>query len=145
MVPWLFASSIFCEILDTKISEYSFILKSSPGLGIGVFATQEIHEGTTIVFFDENYQHRRMHKNDIPSEFLKYCVAESDDIWICPQRFDQMEIAWYLNHSKSPNIKRIKSGMCVVATPIKKGEEITINYNDFDEPEHLIEQYYYCE
>ncbi len=124
------------------ITEFSLILKVAGSLGIGIFATHDIPVGTKIVCFPEGYEHRVMHKKDIPAEFLKYCIAKTDDLWLCPHRFDHMEIAWYMNHSDSPNTRKIAEGVCVVIREIKEGDQVTIDYNDLDEPEHLKEDFY---
>lgn len=129
-------------IVGIEITEFSFILKpSSISSRVGVFATKDIPNGTKIVFFPSDFEHRKLPKKEIPDEFLYYCVAETNEMWFCPQRFDRMEIAWYLNHSDKPNIKRVEHGTCYTLKEIKKGEEILIDFNDFNEPEDAKIEY----
>ncbi|MBI2774457.1 SET domain-containing protein [Candidatus Dependentiae bacterium] len=133
---------VFCDESHTRINEFSFVLKPSLIAGVGIFAAHDIAKGTKIVFFPEGYQHRMLPKKDIPEEFLKYCVAKTEEVWVAPHKFDHMEIAWYLNHSVDPNIKRAEPGSCYSLRDIQKGEEILINYNDFNEPENTKEEYF---
>ena len=66
---------------------------------------------------------------------------------ICPPDFGYMPVGWYLNHSSTPNAMRdLKEsetyGRWLAARDISEGEEITINYNDLDEPDVHKEHYY---
>lgn len=133
-------------------SEFSFMIKPSPLGGVGVFATHDIPKGT--VLFDQNFQIRTMKIKDVPSSLIQYCIYISEDECLCPTRFDRMEIGWYINHSSTPNIarsstssnsdraKNIKESIIHTIQDIKAGEEILIDYNCYDEPESLKEDYY---
>lgn len=126
----------------TVWSEYSFTLQPSSIGGIGVFASHDIPEGTKI--FRENHSHRKLKIKDIPEPFRKYCIFLSDEECICPERFDRMEIGWYLNHSEKPNIS-YKNDMkrFITIRDIKAGEEMLMDYNELNEPEHLKEAYFF--
>lgn len=52
------------------------------------------------------------------------------------------KIGWYINHSREPNIHKIGEDHIVTSRAIKAGEEILIDYNQLNEPEHLKEDYY---
>lgn len=133
-------------------SEFSFMLKPSPLGGVGVFATHDIPAGTHV--FNPNFEIRTMKVKDVPAALLQYCIYINDDECLCPERFDRMEIGWYINHSSSPNIARkgaisnaeavrnIKARIFHAIQDIKSGDEILIDYNCLDEPEHLKEDYY---
>lgn len=131
-------------------SEFSFILKPSPLRGIGVFATHALSAGT--VLFSGTHKVRTLHVKDIPQEFIKYCVLVNDEECLCPERFDRIEIGWHLNHSSGPNIALMKQNADAIGSStdsrmyvikdIKAGEEILIDYNSLNEPEHLKEDYY---
>lgn len=127
----------------TDITEFSFILKPSTiaGAGVGVFAAHDIEKGSKIVFLEDN-QWRVLHKRDIPDDFLKLCAAQGNDFYICTNRFDHMEICWYLNHSDMPNITMIDFTTYEANRDIKKGEEIFMDYNQLNEPESEKESYY---
>ena len=133
-------------------SEFSFMLQPSPLGGVGVFATHDIPAGTLL--FNQNFELRTMKVIDVPAALLKYCIYISDEECLCPERFDRMEIGWYINHSSTPNIarknrvsnaeavKNIKERTVHAVRDIKAGEEILIDYNSLDEPEHMKEDYY---
>lgn len=121
-------------------SEFSFILKPSPIGGIGVFATHDIPSGKRI--FSGEFTRRKMKTKDLPLEFRKYVIFINDEECFCPERFDRMEIGWYINHSDTPNITEISDKHLVALRDIKAGEEILLDYNELNEPEHLKESYY---
>ena len=58
-----------------------------------------------------------------------------------PIDFGKMEIGWYLNHSYFPNTFH-KEYHFYALKDIKAGEEITIDYNDLEEPEAQKESFY---
>lgn len=133
-------------------SEFSFMLKPSLLGGVGVFATHEIPKGTHL--FNQDFNIRVLKVKDVPSSLLQYCIYVSDEECLCPERFDRMEIGWYINHSSTPNIARqsavsnaeavkdIKKRTVHAIQDINAGDEILIDYNTLDEPEHLKECYY---
>lgn len=132
-------------------SEFSFILKPSPLGGIGIFATHDIAAGTLV--FNAPYKLRIVKIKDIPAPFLQYCIYINNDECLAPDRFDCMGIGWYTNHSATPNIAKrgpIKDENgnydpdteVYAIKDIKAGDEILIDYNTFDEPEHLKEDYF---
>ncbi|MGD9152307.1 MAG: SET domain-containing protein [Gammaproteobacteria bacterium] len=124
----------------TECNEFSFILKPSPIRKVGVFATHDIPAGTR-VFAD--FSPRKMKIKDVPAEFRSYCVFINKDECSCPERFDRMEIVWYINHSDKPNVTKTPEPYRLVTTrDIRAGEEILINFNEYNEPEHLKESYY---
>ena len=133
-------------------SEMSCMLKPSPLRGIGVFATHDIPAGAIV--FTSTFEFRTLKVKDVPPALLRFCIYISDEECICPERFDRMEIGWYINHSDTPNIARkstipfteaIKSTQeraIYAICDIKAGDEILIDYNHLDEPEHLKEDFY---
>lgn len=137
-------------------SEFSFILKPSllSSLDIGVFATHDIAAGTLLV--DKGHKIRILKIKDIPAEFIKYCTFINDDECVVPERFDRMEIGWFIHHSDVPNIASnesvfkdfdIRNGVIPAYSfyaikDIKAGDEILIDYNYLNEPEHLKDDYY---
>lgn len=139
-------------------SEFSCMLKPSPIGGVGVFATQDIAAGTHV--FHHPHELRVLKVKDIPESLRCYCIYLNNDEAVCPERFDRMEIGWYINHSEQPNIARkapirnahesdqsiiisdMKERVVYAIKDIKAGDELVINYNDLSEPEHLKEDYY---
>lgn len=123
-------------------NEFSFILKTSPIGGIGVFATHDIEPGVKLAVYTEKHKSRLLHENEIPKELLMYCVAKENDMWTCPEDFSRMEVGWHLNHSNTPNSERRGKGLFYSVKEIKAGEEITLDYNTLGEPEDKKEDYY---
>lgn len=121
-------------------TEFSFILQPSSLGGIGVFATHDIPKGTQV--FSNKSSPRKLKINEVPPALIKYCIYLDDEYCLCPERFDRMEIGWYLNHSDHPNIKKQAENYVVAIRDIKAGDEILMDYNDLNEPEHLKEDYY---
>lgn len=120
-------------------TEFSFILAPSILGGIGVFAAHDIPQGALL--FSGKHAWRTLKRKEIPPDFLKYCIFINDEECRCPERFDRIEIGWYINHSHHPNIGKINTLMYALRD-IKAKEEILIDYNELNEPEHLKEAYY---
>jgi hypothetical protein len=139
-------------------SEFSFILKPSPLGGVGVFAVHDLEAGVPIA--NKPCEVRIISIEDVPPPLRQYCVYISEKEAICPERFDRMEIGWFVNHSATPNIegknvvcdlgsmskedilKALKARTAVTLREIKAGEEILINYNSLNEPEQMKEEYF---
>ncbi|QQR49716.1 SET domain-containing protein [bacterium] len=124
-------------------SEFSFILKPSSLGGVGVFAMHDIPAGTPL--FRTDHRSRTFKTKDLDPEFIKYCVLVNDEECRGPERFDRLEISWYLNHSHMPNIAKYDKPTdrgCYALKDIKAGDEILIDYSGLNEPEHLKEDYY---
>lgn len=122
-----------------KEEEFLVILKPSPIDGIGIFATTFIKKGRIVL---PRIKTRRAKIIDIPSAFLKYCVFLNNEECSCPNSFIHMEIGWYMNHSDKPNVMRKEDRNIYAIEDIKEGDEILIDYNQFEEPEHLKDEYF---
>jgi SET domain-containing protein len=118
-------------------------LKESPNHGIGIFADEDIPINTLIW-------------SPSPALSLHYSEEEfeklsSEDKKVITHYgyFHRKNKVWhlaaddsrYVNHSKNPTSVVTKDGWGLQAlTNIKKGEEITQNYLDFEEPHFLKER-----
>jgi SET domain-containing protein len=120
--------------------EFLLILKPSDIGGVGVFAAIDIPQGTEI--FNKNFTRRKLKISSVPDAFRSYCVYIDDEYCLCPERFDCMEIRWYVNHSFTPNIEKCKNGLVISKCKIKAGEEILLDYNQLGEPDEMKEAYY---
>lgn len=121
-------------------TEFTFILKPSPLGGVGVFTTHDLPKGMQI-FSGKHSPKKRLIK-EVPEVFLKYCIFLNDEECLSPERFDRMEIGWFLNHSEKPNITKTANSYVITLRDIRAGEEILMDYNELNEPEHLKESYY---
>ncbi|MFC1742055.1 SET domain-containing protein [Nanoarchaeota archaeon] len=106
-------------------------LKEFPEKGIGLTADQDIKEGQVIWKYSPLID-ITIKKTEIPPEakgfFDTYGVDRGSDTL-----FLNTDNARFINHSKDPNIKSIghlKNNIAI--RNIKKGEEITIDYNEID-------------
>ena len=137
-----------------QLSEFSLCLKPSPLAGIGVFATHDIAAGTLLCTTELGL--RKMNIKDVPADWQKFCVYINDEECFAPERFDRLEVGWFINHSSAPNIA-IKDPLVnldeidiskpqaypfIALKDIKAGEEILVDYNYMKEPEHMKEDFY---
>jgi SET domain-containing protein len=120
-----------------KCTEFSFVLKQSSQGNIGLFAAHDIAQGTLIL--DKPFELRVMQTKDIPKDFLQFSIPINSIESACPEHFDRMEIAWYMNHSSNPNIEKridvayenvidlLKALTFYAIKDIKAGDEILID------------------
>lgn len=126
-------------------NEFSFVLKPSTisGGGVGIFTLHDIDKDVRLDILPEGYEARILKTDDIPDDLRVYCVAQPDGkTWRCPKKFNHMEMSWYINHSKNSNARFERFVGFFSTRPIKKGEELFLNYNELNEPEELKEDYY---
>lgn len=139
------------ETSTMEWSEFSFMLKPSTLGGVGVFAVHDIPAGTPL--FRTDHRSRTFQTKDVDPEFVKFCIFIDDETCRGPERFDRMEIGWYVNHSATPNVAKQEADQNLTlferkkydlytTKDIKAGDEIVIDYNYLNEPEHLKEDYY---
>lgn len=128
------------QSVKNTTTEFSFILKPSEH-GVGVFATHYIKAGTYLRLFGDNEGHSILReKKETPEVFQEYCLDRGDSL-VCPADFGQPTIGWYLNHSKDPNAKHVNYEYFALKD-IKRGEEITIDYNSLEEEDNAKGDYY---
>lgn len=120
------------------------LIKTTIGLstisGIGLFATQDIPKGTQIWKFQPGFD-QKIGKNEVDKlsdaakeQFLKYAYLNPKTGYyiLC---FDD---ARFFNHDDAPNCIEIASeedeeGINIAERDIKKGEELTCDYREFDQ------------
>lgn len=126
-----------------RTSEFSFRLSPSK-YGIGVFAIEDIGVNVELHLFSDDDDGIERDIQDIPKELLGFCIWIDKTKVIAPKDFTKMSVGWYLNHSDIPNVYMSNDGNHFYALhEIKKGEELFINYNTFNEPYEFREAYYY--
>ncbi len=105
--------------------------------GVGVRAILPIKKGRYVFHGDDDkmrWIHRRSLKN-LPRPIRKmyddFCVEDGQ--WFgCPQNFNRMTAAWYLNSSRKPNVAADGSYRFYALRDIKKGEELTVDYATYN-------------
>ena len=67
-----------------------------------------------------------------------FCYYDKDEYLIPSMGLNSMNMAFYMNHSKEPNIKYLKNNELVALRKIKAGEELFFDYDlAFDEVHHF--------
>jgi SET domain-containing protein len=106
--------------------------------GVGIIAIRRIQKGTHI-FFPDNDKLCWVKASKItrlPREIRKlykdFCIKKGGK-YGCPINFNKLSPAWYLNHSKDPNVVADSSYRFYAVKNIKKGDELTANYNTYSE------------
>jgi hypothetical protein len=109
-------------------SEFTAILKPSKiqNAGVGVFATHDIKKGT-ILFSSVNKMIIGLSDN-VPEAFQKYIIDIDEEACWRPEKFDEMDISYYINHSLDANISLFNSRGHITLRDIYEGEEFLENY-----------------
>jgi SET domain-containing protein len=109
--------------------------------GVGVKAIRPIKKGTYI-FCGDDARLRWIKKSELrglATEHRKlyndFCI-KSGNWYGCPQNFNLMTPAWYLNHSVTPNVGCDRSYRFYALRDIRKGEELTADYGTYSEMGH---------
>ena len=122
-------------------NEFSFVLKPSAH-GIGVFATHGIKKGTHLRLFGADEKGAKWRdRKDVPKLFWTWCLELEDDRLFCPEDFGRMHLGWYMNHSRTPSAEN-RNLVWYALRDIEEGEEITADYNSFNEVESAKEDFY---
>ena len=108
--------------------------------GVGVIAIREIPRGTDVFGADDEEMVWVPVKSvsrltpSLRALYEDFCV-QSGAKYGCPQSFNTMTVAWYLNHSNRPNVASDVSYRFVATRRIKEGEELTADYRLYsDDP-----------
>lgn len=113
-----------------KVKAY---IKESPNKGHGIFSEVFIPKGTIIWEFVDGFD-IKVHKNqleildDIQKEMIsKYFWREGDYL------YSSCDFSIFQNHSDNPNSVPFGKNQMIASRDIFPGDEITVNYSDFDE------------
>jgi hypothetical protein len=105
-----------------------------------VFAIRDVPEGTNVFEGDTN-EMRDIHPNELDPNYITpeikqlyddFCVMKKSKLK-GPTNFNNLTVAWYLNHSTTPNVKCDDDYNFISNRLIKKGEEVTSDYTTYDE------------
>jgi SET domain-containing protein len=112
-------------------------LGASPMHGVGVFAIRRIPKGINPLNSRIRYkevQFSREELKQLPSSVKKlldiFCYYKDDVVHVPEIGMNAMDMALYLNHSKTPNVRYLKGGAFETLRSIRNGEEITMDYDD---------------
>ena len=119
-------------------------LKNSKIDGVGVFAVRNIAKGVKLfdgIFNQKWHKFKLAELNDLDKEVMKmiddfFVIEKNKTVYIPEGALNTMDISFFVNNSKKPNAKTIDKGdnflTFVSVRNIKKGEEITASYADYD-------------
>ena len=114
-------------------------LKPSKTEGVGVFAIRDIPENTNPFYGSKQKWHKFniSELKDLDKEILglinDFFVIEEDETVLIPEfGLNGMDISFFLNHSKNPNIKTNEGFNFITLREIKKGEELLVSYGTYD-------------
>lgn len=117
-------------------------LKPSKIHGVGVFAIRRIPKGIDpfIGVSNQEYWNKISEKeiNKLPRAIRKavkdFFIKEGNVFYVPDFGLNGLDISFYTNHSKEPNMIAKNGGEYFIAKRnIKAGEELTVDYNTYDE------------
>ena len=108
----------------------------SPVHGIGVFAMRAIPKGVNpmrarLKFDEIKYTHKEIKTlpRGVRKEIEMFCYYDDDHVYVPTIGMNSMNMAVYLNHSKTPNVVYKKNGQLITLRVIKNGEELMMDYD----------------
>ncbi len=116
-------------------------LKASKIEGVGIFAIRNIPKNTNPFYGVSKRKWQKIKPKDYKNfdKEIKAMIGdffafdENGEFSIPQHGLNGMDISFFLNTSKNPNVKTIDDGTNFVTTrKIKKGEELTVFYGDYD-------------
>ena len=118
----------------------------SPIHGIGVFALRDIPKGAyplKSMVSNKEVKFSRIELKKVPSTVRKhlnmFCLIEKGRVFAPEIGMNAVNLAIYLNHSKTPNLFYNDDGVLEAMTDIAKGEEVTIDYDISFGDEHIFD------
>ena len=109
--------------------------------GVGVFAIRDIPSGIDPFKGPKKKQWLKINVREIehldPAVFKMiedFCVIKKNgNVYIYEEGFNGLHIRWFLNHSKTPNLKTTDSAMSFrTICEVKKGDELFYDYGSVD-------------
>ena len=120
----------YCRLMPSKIE------------GVGVFAVRDIPKGKNPFLGTKKQKWTKFGMTELANldkEILNlidsfFVIRNNGTVYISESGLNGMDISYYLNDSKKPNVKTIDDGEnFVTLRKIKKGEELTVAYATYDE------------
>jgi SET domain-containing protein len=119
--------NVYCRLAPSKIH------------GVGVFAVRGIPKNCNpfIGCFSANYvgiTERELCGMDkgVQKIVRDFQVAEKGKWYLPSCGIQKLDVSFYLNHSEKANVVSDYEGNFTTTRKIKKGEEVTSNYNQYD-------------
>jgi SET domain-containing protein len=117
-------------------------LRPSRRHGVGVFAIRNISKGINPFRGLRNtiwlsIPAKKIEKNqritsEVKEMVQQFYVRDKDVIFMPNQSLNEIDISFFINHSKKPNLLARNNGEeFITARHIQKGEELTVNYHTY--------------
>ena len=127
------------KVLEILKNAYCRLKPSKIG-GVGVFAIRDIPENTNPFYGTKEakwYKFNISELKDLDKEILElindFFVIEEDETVLIPEfGLNGMDISFFLNHSKNPNIKTNEGFNFITLRKINKDEELLVSYGTYD-------------
>lgn len=121
-------------------------IKRSKIHGVGVFAVKNIPKGINPFKHANKVAWHGLEKKDVSKLDTKivrllydFFSVQGGTLWVPDSGLTGMDMSFYMNTSKKPNIKTVDNGeIFVSARLIKTGEELTVDYGTFSDPDDLV-------
>ena len=113
-------------------------IRRSKTHGVGIHAICDIKKGTYIFYGDDEpifWVEKRKLKGlsgEIKKLYEDFCIIKGN-LYGCPKNFNQLTPSWYLNDSKNPNVACDKNYNFYALRDIRKGEELTVDYETYSD------------
>lgn len=106
--------------------------------GVGVFAVRHIPKNTRLFHYaPESYELVRLDDivdKNIQQLYSDLFVQEEGYVWVPRSGMRSVDMSYYLNHSKHPNVQYMEDKNWFVSLKsIEQGEELTYDYNCLSE------------
>ena len=113
--------------------------------GIGVFAIRTIPKGVKplvslikIKEFEFSKQEIKQLPASVRKEVDMFCYYDSKKYLIPSIGLNSMNMAFYMNHSKNPNVGFLKNGDIVALKQIEADDELLFDYDEAFGEEHFF-------
>jgi hypothetical protein len=106
--------------------------------GVGVFAIKKIKKGTP-VFLADNDEMVWINESSVLKTLGEVRKLYEDFAVIkgkrygCPSNFNRLTMSWYLNDSKTPNLRCNDDYEFLALSDIEPGEELTVDYSTYSD------------
>ena len=137
LITVLFMPSTKKKLFEHLQTEVFCRLGVSPVHGIGVFAISAIPKGinplhSRLKFHEVKFTHDEVKKlpAGVRKEIKMFCYYDKKHVLVPEIGLNSMNMAVYLNHSKTPNVKYRKNGQLITLRDIAKDEELMMDYDD---------------
>ena len=107
---------------------------------MGVFAIRNIKKGTRLFCGDDDKiiwvpkEKLRSLPQEIRRLYEDFCIiTDKGERYGCPENFNRLTVAWYLNSSSKPNVYSDKKYRFVAKRDIRADEELTVDYSTYNE------------